>query len=135
MLGRLNTLLIIGLALGAAQADFGVSAKANVVTPDRRPAERCAATITSSRTLTREVSWTDFRGQFAVFTMTSSYKPLYVHVRCEGWMPVVRPLGHRLGRGWSGDGIAFVPDSLRKPVNLGTITLQPSRVAAPSHDQ
>jgi len=40
----MNKLLpsILGLALGSVQADFNVSAKANVITPDHRPAKRCA---------------------------------------------------------------------------------------------
>ena len=50
-------LLILGLALGSVQADFSVSAKANVITPDHRPAERCGVAITGSKEPPREAYW------------------------------------------------------------------------------
>ena len=116
--------LILGLALGAVQADFSVSAKAKVITPDHRPAERCAVAMTASKAPPREASWwTAFRGHFADWQLTSSYQPMYVHIRCQGWRPVVRTLFYRPGRGWSGDSATFVLGP--KPVDLGTITLQP----------
>jgi len=49
--------LILGLALVAVQADFRVSAKAKVITPDHRPAERCAVAMTASKAPPREASW------------------------------------------------------------------------------
>ncbi len=117
---------ILGLALGSLQADFSVSAKANVITPDHGPAERCAVAITGSKEPPPEAyRWTAFRGHFTKSHLTSSYQPVYVHVRCQGWRSVVRTLFYRSGRGWSGDSVTFIPGS--KPVDLGTITLQPPR--------
>ena len=57
--GAMNKLvpLILGLALGSVQADFSVSAKANVITPDHRPAERCGVAITGSKEPPREAYW------------------------------------------------------------------------------
>ena len=124
----MNKLLpsILGLALGSVQADFNVSAKANVITPDHRPAERCAVAITGSKEPPREAYWwSDFRGHFTKSRLTSSYLPVYVHVRCQGWRPVVRTLFYRPGRGWSGDSVTFFHGS--KPVDLGTITLERPR--------
>jgi len=116
---------MLGLALGSVQADFSVSAKANVITPDHRPAERCAVAITGSKDPPREAFWwRAFRGHFSKSQLTS-YQPVYVHVRCQEWRPVVRTLFYRPGRGWSGDSVTFIPGS--KPVDLGTITLQPPR--------
>ena len=71
--------LILGLALGSVQADFSVSAKANVITPDHRPAERCGVAITGSKEPPREAYWRRaFRGHFTESQLTSSYQP---HVR------------------------------------------------------
>ena len=126
--GAVNNLVfvIVGLALGSVQADFSVSAKARVITSDHRPAERCAVAMAGSKEPPREASWwTDFRGHFTERQLTSSYQPMYVHVRCQGWRPFVRMLFFRPGRGWSGDSVTFVPGS--KPVDLGTITLEPPR--------
>ncbi len=118
--------LILGLALGSVQADFSVSAKANVIAPDHRPTGRCAVAMAGSKEPPREASWwTDFRGHFTKWQLTSRYQPMYVHVRCQGWRPVVRMLFYRPGRGWSGDSVTFFPGS--KPVDLGTITLEPAR--------
>jgi hypothetical protein len=116
--------LILGLALGSVQADFSVSAKANVITPDHRPTEGCAVAMTGSKEPPRESFWwTVFRGHFTKRQTTSSDQPMYVHVRCQGWRPVVRTLFYRSGRGWSGDSVTFILGP--KPVDLGTITLQP----------
>jgi hypothetical protein len=120
----MNTLvpLILRLALGSVQADFPVSAKATVVTPDHRPA-KCERAMTTSKEPPREASWwTAFRGHFTEWGMTST-SHMFVHVRCQGWRPVVRTLSYHPGRGWSGDSVTFIRGS--KPVDLGTITLQP----------
>ena len=124
--GAVNRLtpLILGLALGYVQADFSVSSKANVITPDHRPADRCAVAITGSNEPPRESYWwRAFRGHFTESQLTSSYRPMYVHVRCQGWRLVLRTLIYRRGRGWSGDSVTFFAGA--KPVDLGTITLQP----------
>ena len=120
------TFVILVLTLGGVQADFSVGAKANVVTPDKRPAEGCAVAMDFSREPPREpYMWQEFRGQFRKSVLTSVYDPIYVHVRCKGWRPVVRRIFHVNGRGWSSDSTTF-PRQL-EPVDLGTIKLEPSR--------
>ena len=117
-------LVVLGLTLRGVQADIVVAAKGKVVTPDNRPADRCAVAITGSPELYREAFWwRAFRGHFNERTTTSS-TPTYVHVRCKGWRPAVRKL-FLLPRGWSSDSVTSVPAG--QPVDLGTITLQPLR--------
>jgi hypothetical protein len=124
--GALNklALVVLGFTLGGVQADIIVAAKGNVVTPNNRPVDGCAVAIAGSREPPREAFWwRTFRGHFSERTTTSS-TPTYVHVRCKEWRPVVRRLV-LLPRGWSSDSVKFVPWG--EPVDLGTITLQPTR--------
>ena len=124
--------VILGLIVGSVQADYQLVVTAKVVTPDNRPVERCAVALTTSlRPPLEDYMWRAFRGQFREWTLTGLGSE-HVHVRCEGWTPVLRTLIYSRGRGWSSDSIRFFPGSGSKPVDLGTITLQPAPKAPPN---
>ena len=119
-----KTPLLLALLVQACIHGDGILAAAgSVVTPDNRPAGPCVIAITTSREPPiKQWSWRPFQGQFREGTL-SHYKRSNIHIRCDGWSPVVRTALYSRDKGWSTDSTRFFPVS--EPLDLGTIVLRP----------